>query len=122
MTVFLQNNFYCLDSHPHTNGTEIYMVVESCFLLERISHLRRLKRFKCLLVEINLYKNKWLLVGSYNPNLPLINHLAVMKVFGDSYNRVNIVKEPTCFKKTLKTHVVLILFTRIGKINFRIQW
>ena len=31
MTVFLQNNFYCLNSHPHTNGTETYMVVESCF-------------------------------------------------------------------------------------------
>ena len=96
---------------------------------------------ECLLVEINLYKTKWLLVGSYNPNQSLINqHLTclginldkyscffenillmgdynyetlepVLKVFCDSYNLVYIVKEPTCFKNTENPRCIDLIIT-----------
>ena len=96
---------------------------------------------ECPLVEIYMYKTKWLLVGSYNPNQSLINqHLTclrinldkyssffenilfrrdynyeplepVMKVFCDSYNLVNIVKEPTCFKNTENPRCIDLIIT-----------
>ena len=42
---------------------------------------------ECLLVEINLYKTQWLLVGFYNPNQSLINqHLTCLSINLDTYS------------------------------------
>ena len=81
-----------------------------------------------LVIEINLKKRKWLLIGSYNPHKDMIqNHLKsiggqlddlclkyehfiligdfnsemcedAMEMFCSIYNLKNLVKEPTCFK------------------------
>ena len=83
---------------------------------------------ECLFVEINLYKKKWLIGGTYNPSKDMIsNHInqlgayieeylpsydnilimgdfnsepleAEMKAFCELYCLNNLVKEPTCFK------------------------
>ena len=84
------------------------------------------QHFNCLSINLHKYSSSFVnisLMGDYNyePLEP------VMKVLCDSYNLVHIVKEPTCFKNTenprcidliitnRKTHVVLILLSRIGK-------
>ena len=83
---------------------------------------------EAIVIEINLKKRKWLLIGSYNPHKDMIqNHLNsiggqlndlclkyenfiligdfnsemcedAMKVFCSTYNLKNLVNEPTCFK------------------------
>ena len=67
-----------------------------------------------ILIEINMKKRKWVLIGSYNP---LLNELSIkydnfiligdfnseiheepLNIFCTTYNLKNLIKEPTCFK------------------------
>ena len=83
---------------------------------------------EAIVIEINLKKRKWLLIGSYNPHKDTIRshlnsignklnelyvkyenfiligdfnsemHVEEMNVFSATYNLKNLVKEPTCYK------------------------
>ena len=96
---------------------------------------------ECLFVEINLYKRKWLIVGTYNPCKQNISvHLSVLIIYinrltckydhlliiGDFnsepsdkelqefcnlYNLKNLVNEPTCYKNHKNPSCIDLIFT-----------
>ena len=96
---------------------------------------------EAIVVEINLKKRKWLLIGSYNPHKDMIqNHLNnigkqlndlclkydnfiligdfnsemhedAMKVFCTTYNFKNLVKEPACFKNADNPNCIDLILT-----------
>ena len=64
------------------------MVVVFCYTLGKIYHqnLSIENVIEAFFVEINLYKKKWIISCSYNPNKALIaNHMAVLSKDIDIY-------------------------------------
>ena len=104
------------------------------------------EKFECLLVEINLYKKKWLIVSTYNPKESLIsNHLDILRkcidkflpkyenfiIMGDFnsepkdnalidflnlFNFKNLVKEPTCYKNPENPRLIDLIITNRSKM------
>ena len=96
---------------------------------------------ECLFIEINLRKTKYILIGGYNPRKESIsyflNHVgkeldkllviydnilllgdmnaseynSSMKLFNDTYNLENLIKEPTCFKYPLNPSSIDVMLT-----------
>ena len=96
---------------------------------------------ECLFIEINLRKTKYILIGGYNPRKESIsyflNHVgkeldkllviydnilllgdmnaseynSSMKLFNDTYNLENLIKEPTCFKNPLNPSSIDVMLT-----------
>ena len=100
-----------------------------------------LEHFECILVEINLYKKKWLLGNFYNPNKnQIVNQLVLlgnildyyyslydnvvilgdfnsettepaMSDFCETFDLRNLVKEPTCFKSIQNPSCIDLILT-----------
>ena len=104
-------------------------------------HTNLSENLECLFVEINLYKKKFLIVGTYNPCRTIIaNHLNVLrkcidhflldydnfvimgdfnsepidneiKEFCNLFNFKNLVKDPTCYKNPENPSCIDLIFT-----------
>ena len=116
---------YRLDRSEHAGGLLLY-IREGIPAKQMPSIV--FGEIECLAVEIHIYKKKWLVYGTYNPNKSLIrNHLSVlsktlshyaplydnfillgdfnsevtdeaMVEFCELFNLKNLVKDPTCYK------------------------
>ena len=104
---------------------------------------------ECLFVEINLYKKKWLIVGTYNPcESKISHHLGIMRkridkflpkydnfiIMGDFnsepkvnalkeflnlFDFKNLVKEPTCYKNPDNPRLIDLIITNTVELICR---
>ena len=128
-----------LDRNKHGGGVLIYFRGDiTCRELKSHSPLIN---FEGIFLELNLKKSKWLFFGGYNPNKenisyflntlgPTIDHYMpkydnlillgdfniemrenLMKDFCDTYDLINLIKDPTCFKNPLNPSIIDLVLT-----------
>ena len=128
-----------VDRNKHGGGVLIY--VRDDITCRELKGHPPLNDLEGIFLELNLKKSKWFLFGGYNPNKenisyfvnalgPVIDHYMpkydnfillgdfnsemgenAMSDFCDTYNLINLIKDPTCFKNPLNPSTIDLILT-----------
>ena len=132
---------YRLDRTEFGGGQLLYLREDIPSKSIHIPSVINTTNFECLFVEINLYKTKWLICGTYSPSKTLIaTHLSKLNLciekftcdydnliimgdfnsepsdnelqeFCNSFTLKNLVKEPTCYKNVNNPSCIDLILT-----------
>ena len=77
------SSLYRLDRTTHGGGLLLYVRED---IPSKVLFPNFHEKFECITIEFNIFKKKWLLCGTYNPQKSLtLNHLATISMYMDQF-------------------------------------